>query len=154
MWSWRRRDTCEAIHRILIDATLKAFRARIHGNLRNPISQLLLLLLRAKTEFYPHPRVVNWKSFVRFLFARIWLENWILGRFSLKSLGRNSVRQNCVFPASNGRGEAEIKLNPLSGIFEPRPSICDQLSSANIFYNRKAFPPNLGPRWRNSLVEA
>ena len=42
--------------------------------LRNPISQLLLLLLRsAKTEFYPHPRVVNWKSFARFLFARIWL---------------------------------------------------------------------------------
>ena len=73
MWSWRRRDTSEAIHRILIDATLKAFRARIHGNLRNPISQLLLLLLRAKTEFYPHPRVVNWKSFARFLFARIWL---------------------------------------------------------------------------------
>ena len=71
MWSWRRRDTSEAIHRILIDATLKAFRARIHGNLRNPISQLLLL--RAKTEFYPHPRVVNWKSFARFLFARIWL---------------------------------------------------------------------------------
>ena len=84
MWSWRRRDTCEAIHRILIDATLKAFRARIHGNLRNPISQLLLLLLRAKTEFYPHPRVVNWKSFARFLFARIWL--WKLDSGKVGSL--------------------------------------------------------------------
>ena len=49
--------------------------AEIHGNLKNLISQLgpFSSSSSAKTEFYPHPRVVNWKSFARFLFARIWL---------------------------------------------------------------------------------
>ena len=103
--------------------------AEIHGNLKNPISQLRPSSSSsrgeaAKTEFYPHPSVVKLeverKSFARFLpFLPVFdFENWILGRFPLKR-EKYSVRQNFVFP-TNGRRRG-IKLNPLCGIFALRP---------------------------------
>ena len=111
-------DTSKAIHRILIDATLKAFRGRIRGNLKNPISQLGPSSSSswgeaAKTGFYPHPRVVKLeverKSFARFLpFLPVFdFENWILGRFSFKR-PKYSVRQNFVFRPMVGEGSNSI----------------------------------------------
>ena len=81
-------DTSKAFHRILIDATLKAFRSRIHGNLKNPISQLRPLLLREVEQKanFTHPTLVKLQNLCPFLafFARIWL--WKLDSGQVGSL--------------------------------------------------------------------
>ena len=81
-------DTSKGIHRILIDATLKAFRSRIHGNLKNPISQLRPLLLRGVEQKanFTHPTLVKLQNLYPFLafFACIWL--WKLDSVQVGSL--------------------------------------------------------------------
>ena len=132
-------DTSKAIHRILIDATLKAFRSRIHGNLKNPISQLRPLLLREVEQKanFTHPTLVKLQNLCPFLafLPVLDFENWILGRLVLFE---NSVRQNCVCPANGRREKVGSKPNPLCEIFALRPALAIN-SPGNTFLNIKAF---------------
>ena len=146
MWSWRRRDTSEAIHRILIDATLKAFRARIHGNLRNPISQLLLLLLllllrSAKTEFYPHPRVVNWKSFARFLFARIWLWKLDSGQILFEKPRQKFCQAKLCIPGKQWERRSGDQTQ--SFISNTIQTLLSRMAFSNVHFWLKTPPPAL-----------
>ena len=157
-------DTSKAIHRILIDATLKAFRGRIPENLKNPISQLGPSSSSsgegAKTEFYPHPNLVKLeverKSFARFLpFLPVFdFENWILGSswFPLKRQ-KYSVRQNSQ-PMGELQGSNSIlyveylhcrlllSTHPEIHFQSTKnnPSKNSRNSSRKIFFNLKAFP--------------
>ena len=134
-------DTSKAFHRILIDATLKAFRSRIHGNLKNPISQLRPLLLsevEQKANF-THPTLVKLQNLCPFLafFARIWL--WKLDSGKVGSLWKFCQAKLYMPGQCNGRREKMgSKPNPLCGIFAPRPALAIN-SPGNTFLNIKAF---------------
>ena len=129
-------DTSKAIHRILIDATLKAFRGKIPGKLEKSDFSALSIFRGEEGKNWILPasqsrKTRGWEEiFCPFLafFARIWLWKLDSGQALFETAEIFCQAKFCI-PTDGRRG---IKPNPLCGIFALLPHAIN--SSINITY--------------------